>query len=146
MNQATLDAMRERCEKATPGQWVYFDSGVYSGEIHAMEAPTEESAPWPSSMVAVCVTPEMDDRPEDMDLIANARADLPDALDHIDELRDALKECADALAKKADDARYDYHNYVECGSPEMTARIDQEHDAAMLPVRRARAILGEGDA
>jgi hypothetical protein len=75
MNDIELSAIEERCNKATPGPWTYIPDW---GDVVSC---AEES------MCHIADIPTLDDRPDDMEFIANARADIPALIAEIRRLR-----------------------------------------------------------
>lgn len=68
-----LEADLALCEGATYGPWVAFtDDGPYAGEVHSIAGA--------GATTPVLVTPEMDDRPDDIRFAAEAREGWPAAI------------------------------------------------------------------
>ena len=85
MTDAELQAIRQRCERATPGSWYH---GQNVKHEHNVYGPQQED-----------ITPAFADQnygrpmvPEDATFIAHARTDVPALLAEVERLRAALAD------------------------------------------------------
>lgn len=94
MTDAKLQAIRERCEKATRGPWEdeYFDDGfpwVMLDEEVSIEDFDGDNAH------GVCVFPDLKEHgtgnPADVAFVANARTDVPELLDEAKHYKAAVE-------------------------------------------------------
>ncbi len=102
-----LDAIRKRCEAATPGPWEWSGPtrnetarGLYRTYVHQVPGCGGDNIPPEKFYISIqsVGTAERDDA--DANFIANARTDIPALLDayeaqavRIQELEDALRKC-----------------------------------------------------
>ncbi len=93
-------AIRERCERATPGPWTVAVVDHWTNDAHG-ERTEIRCPPDPKNVNGFDVL-GWGDGPETWDaaFIAHARADLPAALAEIERLRDLLREADKAPAEK----------------------------------------------
>jgi hypothetical protein len=83
MDQTRLDAIRARCEAATPGPWNAIDKGN--------TVPSYAIRHFAVGEKCVNVASGISPKTGDADFIAHARTDVPDLLDEIERLTAALK-------------------------------------------------------
>lgn len=96
MNDAiTLQQIKDARAKITPAPWVYMTDETFGGEIRSCGASEDD----PSAFSHIADTPEMDDRPDDMEWIAHSPeyvdwliAELETVIAERDKLREALGE------------------------------------------------------
>lgn len=75
MKQAEIDAIRARCDKATPAPWNTVETSDYS-EIHTQN---DDEYSHPLALVGSTT--------DDADFIANARTDIPALLEEVERLQ-----------------------------------------------------------
>lgn len=104
MSDERVSEIRARLAAATQGQWIV-GAGVHYGSIVAVNDDGER-------LDFICQDLDMDDRPEDRDLIANAPADLAYLLDRVaaleaegNALRAMFVEAAAELRRRAEVVR-----------------------------------------
>lgn len=90
MDAATIAEGREIVGRMTPGEWVYCDTGVWSGKIRECHNGTQ-----------IANTPYMDDRPNDMEGIVWLR-------NHAAELLAAAEKIAAGPPEDVREAAYDW--------------------------------------
>lgn len=95
MSELEIKIIRERCEAATPGPWVWSDGG----EMLAAGAGDEDDMRWdgqgsyaPPTKVIETDSGVYPPRDNDRAFIAAARSDVPALLDEIDRLRTLLRQ------------------------------------------------------
>ena len=81
-----LQAIKERCEDATPGPWVVMMHGNYGERV-----VIDVSDGMPDEMLCVLK------RPEDAQFIAHSREDIPTLLSEVTRLSDDLKFAIERL-------------------------------------------------
>jgi hypothetical protein len=124
-----IAAIEARLANATPGPWVDMgDIDVYAGEVRAVEPFT-----------AVCRDPELDDRPADRALIANAPTDLRLLLDAL-ATRDA--QLAEARTNGAIYAEALGEQRAVCSAlHERFAPVEKERDSLRAQLAEAHRLL-----
>jgi hypothetical protein len=114
MDKARLDAIRARCEAATPGPWNAIDKGN--------TVPSYAIRHFAVGEKCVNVASGISTKTGDADFIANARTDVPDLLAEVEKLReqlehadlvlDAYKQDRDEWRRRAEAAEQDIRDML----------------------------------
>lgn len=117
MTPTELKAIRERCEKATPGPW---EAHIQTGPYRTRNYAGKVKAPIPiGEHSSFRVHPNLLYE-GDVHFIAHARTDIPSLLDEVERLREALEWYGDEKNWKTvfnsdDDTVYGFLMKEDCG-------------------------------
>lgn len=89
LNTEELTAIRERCEKATPGPWRWLKAETEDYSDKIVDGVGLEVL---GATVDICDTPFVSMENDDAELMAHSRADIPALLDTVGELRGLLAD------------------------------------------------------
>jgi hypothetical protein len=105
MDQQRLDAIRARCEAATPGEWRAYEERF---DPCGVELQIYDTNGWAKDLGPIAVLDLHCGQTDNAAFIAHARTDVPDMLDEVDrltvELADVRKNYA-IIRDKSDDLR-----------------------------------------